>query len=183
MTTTRIRYCRFKSNGEELTGQILADKGLGFSVLPDGSEDPMFVHKKHITCQWEEGEPNADPAPEIPVEPIDPTSLMGQLAGWEPWSPKKVKAELPKAGEGEKTVQLKALCADFNIHPRIARRRLRKSMGQVGTGHRWEWPINSPELEKVKAILVAQVAEEDATPVKPEPEPEPTSGMDAPVEG
>ena len=182
MTATRIRCCRFKSNGEELTGQILADKGLGFSVLPDGSEDPMFVHKKHITCQWEEGEPNADPAPEIPVEPIDPTSLMGQLAGLES-RPQKKKAELPKAGEGEKTIQLKALCADFQIHPRIARRRLRKSMGQVGTGHRWEWPINSPELEKVKAILVAQVAEEDAPPVKPEPEPEPTSGMDAPVEG
>ena len=182
MTATRIRCCRFKSNGEELTGQILADKGLGFSVLPDGSEDPMFVHKKHITCQWEEGEPNADPAPEIPVEPIDPTSLMGQLAGLES-RPQKLKAELPKAGEGEKTIQLKALCADFQIHPRIARRRLRKELGQVGTGHRWEWPINSPEPEKVKAILVAQVAEEDATPVKPEPEPEPTSGMDAPVEG
>ena len=182
MTTTRIRYCRFKSNGEELTGQILADKGLGFSVLPDGSEDPMFVHKKHITCQWEEGEPNADPAPEIPVEPIDPTSLMGQLAGRES-RPQKKKAELPKAGEGEKTIQLKALCADFQIHPRIARRRLRKELGQVGTGHRWEWPINSPELEKVKAILVAQVVEEDAPLVKPEPEPEPTSGMDAPVEG
>lgn len=180
MTATRIRCCRFKSNGEELTGQILADKGLGYSVRPDGSEDPMFVHKKHIIGQWEEGEPNAEPAPEIPVEPIDPTSLAGQLAGLES-RPEKKKAELLKAEEGEKTVQLKALCADFNIHPRIARRRLRKSMGQVGTGHRWEWPINSPELEKVKAILVAQAAEDDAAS---ESEPaEPTSGMDAPVEG
>ena len=173
MTATKIRCCRFKSNGKELVGQILADKGLGYSVLPDGSEDPMFVHKKHIVCKWEEGEPGSDPAPEVPTEPIDPTSLAGQVANLTTSTPKK-KAELPKAEEGEKTIQLKALCIDFGIEPRIARRRLRKALGNVGTGSRWEWPLNSLELEEVEKVL-------NATPVtEPEPEPEPSS---APVEG
>lgn len=172
MTATRIRCCRFKSNGQELTGQILADQGLGFKVLPDGDDaSPLFVHKKHVLAQWEEGEAGAEPAPEVPTEPIDPTSLAGQVANLTSSAPKK-KAELPKAGEGEKTIQLKALCIDFGIVPRIARRRLRKALGNVGTGHRWEWPLNSPELEAVKAVLNAT-----------EPAPEPSSGMDAPVVG
>lgn len=171
MTATRIRCCRFKSNGQELTGQILADQGLGYKVLPDGEDaSPMFVHKKHILGQWEEGEPGASPAAEVPVEPIDPTSLVGQLANLTTEAPKK-KATLPKPADGEKTIQLKALCIDFNIVPRIARRRLRKALGNVGTGQRWEWPLNSPELEAVKKVLNAV-----------EPEPEPSSGMDAPVE-
>ena len=176
MTATKIRCCRYRSNGQELVGQILTNQGLGFKVLPDGEDTfPLFVHKKHIICQWDEGEPGLDPAPEVPTEPIDPTSLAGQVANLTTSTPKK-KAELPKPEEGEKTIQLKALCIDFGIEPRIARRRLRKALGNVGTGSRWEWPLNSPELEEVKKVL-------NAAEPEPEPEPEPSSGMDAPVEG
>lgn len=152
--TAKIKYCRYKSNGQELTGQILADQGLGYKVLPDGGDTPLFVHKKHLVYCWDEGEPGSDPAPPIPIEPMDPTSLAGQVANLTSSTPKK-KAELPKAEEGEKTIQLKALCIDFGIVPRIARRRLRKALGNVGTGQRWEWPLNSPELEAVKAVLNA----------------------------
>ena len=156
--------CRFKSDGQEFTGEILLDKGLGYQVLTGDDDTPseervsLFVHKKHVIGIWNEGEPGAPEAPPIPVEPLDPTSLAGQallLAAQEP-----KKAELPPKEDGVKMVQLKQLCND--IEPRIARRRLRKALGNVGTGSRWEWPEGSEELAKIKAILAPKPA---ATPV------------------
>jgi hypothetical protein len=50
-------------------------------------------------------------------------------------------------------VTLKQLCFDLDLEPRIARRRLRGSIGTIGTGSRWEWTAGSEELNKVRAIL------------------------------
>ena len=156
--------CRFKSGGQEATGEILLDRGLGFQVLTGDDDTPaeervsMFVLKKHVIGTWTEGEPGAAEAPPVPVEPLDPTSLAGQAALLASQEPKK--AELPPKEDGVKMVQLKQLCDD--IEPRIARRRLRKALGNVGTGSRWEWPEGSEELAKIKAILAPKPA---ATPV------------------
>ena len=50
-------------------------------------------------------------------------------------------------------VHLKQLCFDLDLEPRIARRRLRKALGNVGTGQRWAWEPDSPELAKVRTVL------------------------------
>lgn len=50
-------------------------------------------------------------------------------------------------------VHLKQLCFDLDLEPRIARRRLRKALGNVGTGQRWAWEPNCPELAKVRTVL------------------------------
>lgn len=50
-------------------------------------------------------------------------------------------------------VHLKQICFDLDLEPRIARRRLRKALGNVGTGHRWAWEPDSPELAKVRTVL------------------------------
>jgi len=148
--------CRFKSAGQELTGEILMDKGLGYQVLTGDDDTPaeervsLFVLKRHIIGTWNEGEPGAPEPEPIPVEPLDPTSLAGQAALLANQEPKK--ADLPPKVEGVKMVQLKQLCPG-GLEARIARRRLRKALGNVGTGSRWEWAEGSPEIENIRAIL------------------------------
>lgn len=174
--------CRFKSAGQEATGEILVDKGLGYQVLTGDDDTPaeervsMFVLKKHVIGIWTEGEPGAPEPEPIPVEPLDPTSLAGQAALLAAREPEK--ANLPPKADGVKMVQLKQLCN--GIEPRIARRRLRKALGNVGTGSRWEWPEGSEELAKIKAILAPQPA---ATPVPAtEPDPDLTQDLVTPIE-
>lgn len=174
--------CRFKSAGQEITGEITMDKGLGYQVLTGDDDTPaeervsLFVLKRHIIGgTWTEGEPGAPEAPPVPVEPLDPTSLAGQAALLAAQEPKK--ADLPQAEPGVKMVQLKQLCD--GIEPRIARRRLRKALGNVGTGSRWEWPEGSEELAKVKAILASAPA--PITPASTEPEPEPDHCIETPL--
>lgn len=58
-------------------------------------------------------------------------------------------------------VHLKQLCFDLDLEPRIARRRLRKALGNVGTGHRWAWAPDSPELAKVRTVLAGTLPEAD----------------------
>ena len=41
------------------------------------------------------------------------------------------------------------------MEPRIARRKLRKSLGNIGTGSRWEWKKGSTELATVQKALTA----------------------------
>lgn len=157
--------CRFKSMGQELTGEILVDKGLGYQVLTGEDDTPteervsMFVHKKHVLGTWNEGEPGAPEPEPIPVEPLDPTSLAGQAALLAAQESKK--ADLPPKVDGQKMVQLKQLCPE-GLETRIARRRLRKALGNVGTGSRWEWPEGSTEIENIRAILALKPA---ASPV------------------
>lgn len=65
---------------------------------------------------------------------------------------KPTQAKTPSAGD---LITLKQLCAELEVEPRIARRRLRNSQGQVGTGSRWEWEANSKELDFIKCIITA----------------------------
>lgn len=58
-------------------------------------------------------------------------------------------------------VHLKQLCFDLDLEPRIARRRLRKALGNVGTGHRWAWAPDSPELVKVRTVLAGTMPSAD----------------------
>lgn len=63
--------------------------------------------------------------------------------------------------DGPELVHLKQLCFDLDLEPRIARRRLRKALGNVGTGHRWAWEPDSPELAKVRAVLAGTPATDE----------------------
>ena len=58
-------------------------------------------------------------------------------------------------------VHLKQLCFDLDLEPRIARRRLRKALGNVGTGQRWAWEPDSPELVKVRTVLAGTMPAAD----------------------
>ena len=67
-----------------------------------------------------------------------------------------------KAGAADSNlVHLKQLCFDLDLEPRIARRRLRKALGNVGTGHRWAWAPDSPELAKVRTVLAGTMPSAD----------------------
>ena len=62
-------------------------------------------------------------------------------------------ADKADAASDSNLVHLKQLCFDLDLEPRIARRRLRKALGNVGTGQRWAWEPDSPELAKVRTVL------------------------------
>ncbi|MGE4374773.1 MAG: hypothetical protein AB7D01_03600 [Methanoculleus sp.] len=63
--------------------------------------------------------------------------------------------------DGPELVHLKQLCFDLDLEPRIARRRLRKALGNIGTGQRWAWEPDSPELAKVRAVLAGTPATDE----------------------
>lgn len=65
------------------------------------------------------------------------------------------------AASDSNLVHLKQLCFDLDLEPRIARRRLRKALGNVGTGQRWAWEPDSPELAKVRTALAGTPATEE----------------------
>lgn len=63
--------------------------------------------------------------------------------------------------DGPELVHLKQLCFDLDLEPRIARRRLRKALGNIGTGQRWAWEPDSPELAKVRTVLAGTPATDE----------------------
>ena len=65
------------------------------------------------------------------------------------------------AASDSNLVHLKQLCFDLDLEPRIARRRLRKALGNVGTGQRWAWEPDSPELAKVRTVLAGTMPSAD----------------------
>lgn len=66
-----------------------------------------------------------------------------------------------EADSDSNLVHLKQLCFDLDLEPRIARRRLRKALGNVGTGQRWAWEPDSPELAKVRTVLAGTMPSAD----------------------
>lgn len=70
-------------------------------------------------------------------------------------------ADKAAAASDSNLVHLKQLCFDLDLEPRIARRRLRKALGNVGTGHRWAWAPDSPELAKVRTVLAGTPATDE----------------------
>ena len=137
----------FTNQTGEHTGTILENCGITWKVQ-DEAGDIYQVRK--TSCR------EADPVPAS----TDPTSLAGQLsAAANPPAP-KVKKE-KGADKDPDLVTLAELCAELKIVGRIARRRLRKSLGKVGAGARWEWRKASEELAKVRTILTATAKDAD----------------------
>ena len=66
-----------------------------------------------------------------------------------------------KTDSDSNLVHLKQLCFDLDLEPRIARRRLRKALGNVGTGQRWAWEPDSPELARVRTVLAGTMPSAD----------------------
>lgn len=132
--------------------QVLANKGIAWQVQ-DENGDAFLVQKRLVVRgPWEEAEDD-EPAP-TPA----PGSLAGQLAAAAAEVKTALKAKKDKPAPAERDpnlVTLKELCFELGVIPRIARRRLRKAIGLVGTGGRWEWKKDSPELAKVRQALAA----------------------------
>lgn len=70
-------------------------------------------------------------------------------------------ADKAAAASDSNLVHLKQLCFDLDLEPRIARRRLRKALSNVGTGQRWAWEPDSPELAKVRTVLAGTMPSAD----------------------
>lgn len=145
----------FTLNGTATTGTILKNKGIAWQVeLLDGST--CFVQKKHVTRgPWEETV-DADPCSFLGTALSNPIPLDQDPAPTTKRQAKAKPADSDSDSDDGDLVTLKQLCFDLKIEPRIARRRLRKAQGLVGTGSRWEWAADSDTLAEVKAILSAE---------------------------
>lgn len=148
------KFIEYKSANDAGIVEVVANKGICWQVRDD--EGNLFlVQKKHVVRgPWEETEEEEASAP-APLL----TAALAQVQAQPAVSKAKAKKEKEPAVERTNLVTLKQLCFDLNVIPRIARRRLRKALGQVGTGSRWEWAKDSAELETVKKALTAPVAE------------------------
>lgn len=148
--TATTTWCHFRLKGEteHRTAEVIKNLGIRFALREeDGTEHT--VPRSAILSTWDEAPAQEGEAPAITVG-----SLAEQAAAlMEATTPKQAPVD-----DGIPRVELKSLCIDFGIEPRIARRRLRKAFGQVGTGTRWAWALNSPELEQVKTLLAATPA-------------------------
>ena len=148
------KMIKYRNQGEECTAEVIANKGICWQIAGGG-----FVPKKLVINTWEE----------LEVEEDAPASQPGSFAAAlaEITKPAETKpASAPRkasvAHTDEDIVTLKQLCFDLNLEPRIARRRLRKAQGQIGTGSRWEWAKDSEVLVGIKAILAAKPAADGA---------------------
>lgn len=160
----------FTHRGAEQHGTILADKGICYQVeLDDGAT--LMVQKKHViktfTADFTEKPHKVKLAKQAKTLEADSLSSMltkiraeGKVATKgkqakpaaqaKPALAKPTQAKTPPAGD---LISLKQLCAELRVEPRIARRRLRNSQGQVGTGSRWEWEANSKELDAIRTAI------------------------------
>lgn len=155
MATTK--HIEYKDREGMHIVKVLANKGIAWQVQDD-SGDIFLVPKKLVQRgPWEEADDDTPPAP---------GSLAAEMAAAAKaaTTPPAKRDKKEPAPVDPNLVTLKQLCFDLGIEPRIARRRLRKAIGNVGTGSRWEWKKDSPEYTKVVQTLVAQPA--------PEPEPQ-----------
>jgi hypothetical protein len=136
---------QFKNQTGEHRAIILEDRGLFWKVRDDEDEEYQ-VKKTSVTRQFDAAELEPAPAPA-------PT-LSASLAGLLNAAPAPTPAPATKKAEKDPDiVTLAELCVELRIVGRIARRRLRKALGQVGTGSRWEWKKASEELAKVRSLL------------------------------
>lgn len=166
MTTT---VCYRTKEGAELTATLLVNKGIQLICLDaDGNE--IKVPKGRVIETWEEGsdpvtdgveaaepsfldgmqdpeedagpvEQGAEPDPEDP--PAGPSELSGLI--------QPMTTDAPPAEEGPVLVSLADICAEVQVVPRIARRRLRKAKGILTEG-RWEF---APEqVAEIKALIL-----------------------------
>lgn len=157
------KFVEIKSSNVSGIFEIHANKGVCWQ-LKDADGGLFLAQKKQVVRgPWEEDEAEEEAA--APSAPLF-SQALAQVANAKPEPSKrerksKVADPDAPARTAENTVTLKQLCFELNVIPRIARRRLRKALGNVGTGARWEWSKDSEELVKVKAALVAPVTKEE----------------------
>jgi hypothetical protein len=142
-----------------------------FWKVRDDADEEYQVKKTSITRQFDA----AELEPQAPAGTLSASltgllkypagtlsaSLTGLLKGPEP-APTDKPAPKAKAEVDPDLVTLAALCKEYGIVGRIARRRLRSAFNQVGTGSRWEWKKDSADLVKVRTLLAPKPA--PATP-------------------
>lgn len=154
------KFIEYKSANDSGIVEIVANKGICWQVKDDNG-DLFLVQKKHVVRgPWEETEED-EPAPASTGPVSDTLATLNQLTNAPKPAPKPKKDRAPKEPRDPNAppvVSLKELCFDLDVIPRIARRRLRKELGNIGTGSRWEWPVGSQDLEKVKQVLLARPA-------------------------
>lgn len=147
------KFVEVKSANVNGIFQVLANKGVCWQVQNEVGETFMVQKKQVVRGPWEEPEDGEEEAATVEASP---TSLAGQLAaanGSHKETKAKGTAERKTREHDPDVVTLKELCADLDIEPRIARRKLRKAVGHVGTGARWEWTKGSDELAAVRQAL------------------------------
>lgn len=88
-------------------------------------------------------------------------SLLSALVG-------QVTAEPSPEPEGPAMTSLATLCSELQVVPRIARRRLRKALGNLQEG-RWEWDAEDTELlDSIRNIISGSVKAETVTAAQDE---------------
>ena len=163
--TPKNTHIEFKKQGQETTALILDNRGLTWFVRDDKTGEEYQVQKKSVLRQWVEDPAEVDPD-EDGIKEREGASLMealGELGKSGASDPQPTRTEAraaaPETPENPNLVTLKQVCFDLKVEPRIARRRLRKAVGQVGTGNRWEWDKTSDAYAAVLAVLTNNSAE------------------------
>ena len=156
------KFVEIKSANVNGVYEVVANKGVCWQVQDEDGGKFLVQKKQVVRGPWEEPTEAEEAEAEKALASAPPTSLLGQLNGAAHSEPAK-KERKAKGTSERKTrerdpnvVTLKELCADLNLEPRIARRRLRGGIGHVGTGARWEWVKDSEELAKVRKVLAPE---------------------------
>lgn len=132
-------------DGEVKTGTLMRRHGALIQVMV--GEDPQWVKSSLVTLES---------TSEGPSPATGTGRIAAELEKAKP-TPKEPKAKKAPKERDPDEVCLKDICDDYNIVPRIARKKLRKEFGILensGSGEsRWCWPADSNDLQKVYALL------------------------------
>lgn len=162
---TKQKFIEVKSANLSGVFQVIANKGICWQVR-DEAGDTLTVQKKHVVRgPWDEevlNEAEQEAADLAANRAPTMAASLAQVEAANGHTEAKVKEKAAPAERDPNLVTLKELCHELNIVPRIARRVLRKAVGTIGTGARWEWTKDSEELAKVKVALVPPKADADA---------------------
>lgn len=141
---------KFTLGDAECAGTLVSKKGLFWEV----ETEPGIVKKVPVKAVLNRADFEEQPR----QGPANPNTLAAQLAGIEKAAaaPKSTKAKKEKVAKDPDLIELAALCTECKIQGRIARRRLRKVMGTLPEGARWEWKKDDPKLAEVRALLLAK---------------------------
>lgn len=163
--STTVKCIEFTNASGTHTATILSNRGIYFQVRDLAGEE-YAVPKKQVTRQWEEEELTEE---EELMEEVRtnmaahaPTlaQALAQVQATDA-APKPKKEPKAVVEVDPNLITLKQLCFDLDVVPRIARRKLRKALGNIGTGSRWEWQKGSEELAVVTKTLAGTMPDED----------------------
>lgn len=178
MTATATTV-RFLLNNTEHEGTLISKRGLFWEIETEPGITKKIPVKAILNRDADlpaNGETRMGPAAAAPAKP---GTLAAQLETLEKAqterSASKRKEKKEKEEKDPNVVELATLCKEYGILGRIARRRLRKVLGKLPQGTRWEWNKDSDQLQKVRDILAAK--EDPADPADAQ-EADPTEAAD-----